>query len=129
MPVVIGDDVDQCAAAVRAYAALYIGGMGSREQNFYNQLAVRMGYEEAADSIQNLYLARDYAGAAAAVPAEFIDRTALIGPRDRIRDRLHAYADAGVTTLSVAVYTGDLQQQIQTLRTMVEVLDEAGLAS
>ena len=129
VPLVIGDDVDQCAAAVRGYAALYIGGMGSREQNFYNQLAVRMGYEEAADTIQNLYLAKDYAGAAAAVPAEFIDRTALIGPRDRVRDRLHAYADAGVTTLSVAIYTGGIDEQIQTLRTMAEVLEEAGLAS
>ncbi|MEI6375188.1 MAG: LLM class F420-dependent oxidoreductase, partial [Actinomycetes bacterium] len=90
VPVVIGDDLEQCAAAVRAYAALYIGGMGSREQNFYNQLAVRMGYEKEANEIQEKYLARDYAGAAAAVPMEFIDRTALIGPRERIRDRLPA---------------------------------------
>ena len=82
-----------------ATAALYIGGMGSREQNFYNQLAVRMGYDAEAAEVQELYLARDYAGAAAAVPFEFIDRTALIGPPERIADRLAAYADAGVTTL------------------------------
>ena len=129
IPVVMGDDLDQCAAAIRAYAALYIGGMGSREQNFYNQLAVRMGYEQAADEIQEKYLARDYAGAAAAVPMEFVDRTALIGTRDRIKDRLAAYADAGATTLSVAVYTGTPEEQVHTRRTLVEVLDEAGLAT
>ena len=129
VPVVMGDDLDQCAAAIRAYAALYIGGMGSREQNFYNQLAVRMGYEQAADEIQDKYLARDYAGAAAAVPMEFVDRTALIGSRDRIKDRLAAYADAGTTTLSVAVYTGTPEEQVQTLRTLAEVLDESGLAT
>ena len=129
VPVVIGDDLEQCAAAVRAYAALYIGGMGSREQNFYNQLAVRMGYEKEANEIQEKYLARDYAGAAAAVPMEFIDRTALIGPRERIRDRLPAYAEAGVTTLTVASYVGTLAEQVQTLRTMAELLDETGLAT
>lgn len=129
VPLVIGDSVEACAAPVSAYAALYIGGMGSREQNFYNQLAVRMGYEEAANEIQERYLAKDYAGAAGAVPLEFIDRTALIGPRERVRDRLHAYAEAGVTTLSVAIYTGSPDEQIQTLRTMAEILDESGLAS
>jgi alkanesulfonate monooxygenase SsuD/methylene tetrahydromethanopterin reductase-like flavin-dependent oxidoreductase (luciferase family) len=129
VPVVIGNDLDACAAPVRAYAALYIGGMGSREQNFYNQLAVRMGYEAEATEIQDRYLAKDYAGAASAVPMEFIDRTALIGPRERIRDRLHAYAEAGVTTLTAAIYTGTLDEQLATLRTLAEVLDEAGLAS
>ena len=58
VPLVIGDDVDDCAALVRYYAALYIGGMGSREQNFYNQLATRMGYGEAATLVQDLYLAK-----------------------------------------------------------------------
>ena len=129
VPVVIGDDLDACAAPVRAYASLYVGGMGSREKNFYNALASRMGYEEQAKQVQDLYLARDYAGAAAAVPMEFIDRTSLIGPRDRIRDRLHAYADAGATTLTVAIYAGDLTERVRTLRAMAEVLDESGLAS
>lgn len=129
VPVVIGDDVEACAAPVRAYSALYIGGMGSREKNFYNALAVRMGFEEEAKQIQDLYLSRDYAGAAAAVPMDFIDRTALIGPPERIRDRLAAYADAGVTTLTVAIYSGDVDERLATLRRMPELLAEAGLAS
>lgn len=128
VPVVIGDDLDACAGPVRAYSALYIGGMGSREKNFYNALAVRMGYDDAAAEIQDLYLGRDYAGAANAVPLDFIDRTSLIGPRDRIRDRLAAYADSGVTTLTVAVYAGPLEERIATVRAMPELLAEAGLA-
>ncbi len=129
VPVVMGDDVDACAAPLRAYTSLYVGGMGSREKNFYNQLAARMGFEEAAGTVQDLYLARDYAGAAAAVPLEFIDRTSLIGPRDRIKDRLSAYADAGVTTLTVSVPFADLEAGMTTLRTMADLLDESGLAS
>ncbi|MDO8309168.1 MAG: LLM class F420-dependent oxidoreductase [Actinomycetota bacterium] len=129
VPVVFGDDVAACADPIRGYSALYIGGMGSREKNFYNQLATRMGYEQAAIEIQDKYMAKDYAGAGAAVPLEFIDRTSLIGPRDRVRDRLSAFADAGVTTLTVAAYDGDLQTRLATLQTMAEVLEESGLAS
>ncbi|MGI9197611.1 MAG: LLM class F420-dependent oxidoreductase [Candidatus Nanopelagicales bacterium] len=129
VPVVIGDDLEACADPVRAYSALYIGGMGSRDKNFYNALAVRMGYDEAAAQVQDRYLARDYAGAAASVPLDFIDRTALIGPRDRIRDRLAAFADAGVTTLTVAIYAGSLEDRLATVRAMPELLAEAGLAS
>ena len=127
VPVVFGDDVEACAAVVRPYSALYIGGMGSRESNFYNQLVTRMGYDAAAAEVQERYLARDYDGAAAAVPLEFIDRTALIGPPARVQQRLRAYADAGVTTLTVTTYDGSLAERIATLRTMVEVLDASGL--
>lgn len=129
VPVVIGDDVAACADQVRAYTALYVGGMGSREKNFYNQLACRMGFEAAAIEIQDRYMAKDYAGAAAAVPFEFIDATALIGPPNRIQDRLSAYADAGVTTLTVATYAGTLEERLMTVRTMPDLLDRAGLAT
>jgi F420-dependent oxidoreductase-like protein len=129
VPMVIGDDIAACADQIRPYCALYIGGMGSREKNFYNQLAVRMGYEAEAAAIQDKYLARDYAGAAAAVPQEFIDRTALIGPVERITDRLAAYADAGVTTLNVAVSPVGLENQIATVRAATEAIEKAGLAS
>ncbi|TXH40163.1 MAG: LLM class F420-dependent oxidoreductase [Actinobacteria bacterium] len=128
VPVVFGDDLEACAMPVRAYSALYIGGMGSRDKNFYNQLATRMGYEEAAIDIQNKYLAKDQMGAMAAVPLDFIDKTSLIGPADRVKDRLHAYADAGVTTLTVATYAGSLDERLRTLRTMAEVVEAAGLA-
>ena len=103
--------------------------MGSRDKNFYNQLATRMGYEQAAIEIQDKYMARDYDGAMAAVPFEFIDRTSLIGPPERVRDRLSAFADAGVTTLTIATYAGDLDERIATLRTMVDVLEQSGLAT
>jgi F420-dependent oxidoreductase-like protein len=129
VPVVLGDDPQACADHIRAYSALYIGGMGSRDKNFYNQLATRMGYEAAAIEIQEKYLARDYMGAAGAVPFEFIDSTSLIGPPDRVKDRLHAFAEAGVTTLTIATYSGTLQERVDTLRTMSEVLDASGLAT
>jgi F420-dependent oxidoreductase-like protein len=128
VPVVIGDDVNACADPLRAYAALYVGGMGSRDRNFYNQLATRMGYGQAAAEVQDRYLARDIGGAMAAVPFDFIDRTSLIGPRERIAERLHAYADAGVTTLTVGTYAPTLEQRIDTVRTMVELVEQAGLA-
>ena len=131
VPVIIGEGSDEgleaCAAPLRHYAALYIGGMGSREQNFYNRLAVSMGYDDAAARVQDLYLTRQHRDAAEAVPFEFIDRTSLIGPPERIRDRLHAYAEAGVTTLSLASYGGTIDERVAALRTMAEVLDSSGL--
>lgn len=129
VPVSVGDDLEECAAPIRAYSALYLGGMGSREQNFYNALAVRMGFGDAARTVQDLFLDRKHREAAAAVPLEFVDRTALIGPPARIRERLHAYASAGVTTLSVAVHAGPLEERLAALRTVAEALDAAGLAS
>jgi F420-dependent oxidoreductase-like protein len=127
VPVVFGDDLEDCAAPVRAYSALYIGGMGSKEQNFYNQLARRMGFEQAADEVQAAYLDRRHRDAAAAVPFEFIDATSLVGPPERVRDRLAALAEAGATTLSVATYAATLDERLATLRTMAEVLDASGL--
>ncbi|MFZ1362349.1 MAG: LLM class F420-dependent oxidoreductase [Candidatus Nanopelagicales bacterium] len=128
VPVVFGDSVEECAAPIRAYSALYVGGMGSRDKNFYNQLMTRMGYDEAAAEVQDLYLSRKQAEAMAAIPLEFIDKTSLIGPRDRVKDRLQAYADSGVTTLSVSTFAGDLETRMNTVRTMAEILDESGLA-
>jgi F420-dependent oxidoreductase-like protein len=129
VPIVVGDDLEACAGPVRAYAALYIGGMGSREQNFYNRLAVRMGYEREAAEIQDRYLAKDYAGAAAAVPFSFIDDTALIGPKERIRDGLQAYAESGVTTLTISTYAATVEERLAAIRTAAEALEAAGLAS
>ncbi|GFJ94564.1 hypothetical protein Prum_082060 [Phytohabitans rumicis] len=127
VPVVVGDDVANCAELVRWYAALYVGGMGSREQNFYNQLATRMGYGDAAREVQDLYLAKRHRDAAAAVPLEFIDRTSLLGSKERIADKLREFADAGVTTLSVTLFVGDREDGVRTLRTVAEALDLAGV--
>jgi len=127
VPVSIGADLEACAEPIRAYSALYIGGMGSQEQNFYNRLAVRMGFEEAARTIQDLYLDHKPFAAAAAVPLDFVDQTALIGPADRVADRLSAYAAAGVTTLSVVPQGRDLAARVATLRTVADALDTSGL--
>ena len=129
LPVVLGDDVKAAADPIRGYAALYIGGMGSREQNFYNRLAVRMGYEREAKEIQDLYLDRKYGEAAAAVPFEFIDRTALIGSVDRMADKMQQLAEAGVTTLNISGYGATQDERIATLRAAAEALDKAGVGS
>jgi len=128
VPVAVGADLDACAEPLRGYTALYVGGMGSRSQNFYNALAQRMGFEDAARRIQDLYLDRRHREAMAAVPLELIDQTALIGPRERIADRLQAYAEAGVTTLSVMPFGDTAAEQQETLRAVAEALSGSGLA-
>jgi F420-dependent oxidoreductase-like protein len=122
VPVVLDDDVESAARTVAGYAALYLGGMGSREQNFYNQLACRMGFEDEAARIQDLYLDGRHRDAAAAVPFEFIDATSLIGPRERIAERLDRYAKAGVTTLTVSAFTPRVDQRLEMVRTMAELV-------
>jgi F420-dependent oxidoreductase-like protein len=126
--VMVTDDTAAARDAMRPYVALYVGGMGSRDKNFYNALARRYGYDEAATTVQDRYLAKDYAGAMAAVPFEFIDETSLIGPPERIADRLQAFAGAGVTTLSVALAAaGSHEHQLAALRTVADALDKAGV--
>ncbi len=93
--VVLGDDLEACRQKVREYLALYIGGMGPRDHNFYHQYAGRMGYESEARSIQDLYLSGEKVRAAAEVPDQLVDDVALVGPADRIRDRLQAWKQAG----------------------------------
>lgn len=129
VPVCINDSVEVAAMPLRGYTALYVGGMGSREQNFYNALVRRMGFEDAAQKIQDLYLDRKHRDAADAVPVELIDATALIGPEERIRDRMQAYAEAGVTTLTVSPVALNLDDRIATLRTVASAAEAAGLLS
>ena len=93
--VVIGDSVEECMAPIRGNMALYIGGMGARDKNFYNDYAKKLGFEEDAVRIQDLYLSGRREEAMAAVPAELIDACHLIGPADRIRDRLQRWKEAG----------------------------------
>ena len=127
LPLVVGDDWLTCADPVRPYAALYVGGMGSRESNFYHAQATRMGFGAAADAVQDLYLARDYERAAAAVPAEFIDATSLLGPVPRIAERLAVLAESGVTTVSVSPQGRSLPERIDELRAAAEALDQSGV--
>ena len=128
VPVVVHHDVSAAADVIRPYAALYVGGMGSREQNFYNQLAVRMGYADEAKVVQDLYLDKKVRDAAAAVPQEFIRRTSIIGNKIQIIERIREYADAGVGTLSVSPYVGDLASGISTLRTVADAYAASGVA-
>ena len=100
--VVVGDDVAACRAAVKPRLALYVGGMGARGRNFYNDIARRYGYEDAATKIQDLFLDGRKDEAAAAVPDALVDEVALCGPRERIRERLPEWRGAGVTTLMVS---------------------------
>ncbi|MDI3408626.1 LLM class F420-dependent oxidoreductase [Streptomyces cavernicola] len=116
------------ADTFRPYTALYVGGMGSRKQNFYNQLAQRMGYEKEAAEIQDKYLSGDKEGAAAAVPQQLIDSTTLLGSVERIADRMQAYAEAGVTTLTLAPAGFTLDERLAALRAGTEALERAGLA-
>ena len=127
VPISIGDDLEACAAPIRAYSALYVGGMGSREKNFYNNLAHRLGYGEAADRVQDLFLAGDKGEAMAAVPFEFIDETSLLGPKERIAEGMKALAGAGVTTCSLFSFAGSLEERKAELRAAVEALDAAGV--
>jgi F420-dependent oxidoreductase-like protein len=91
----MGDDIEECRMPVKEMLGLYIGGMGARSKNFYYDYAVKLGYEEAAARIQDLYLGGKKAEAVTAVPDELVDQIALVGPAGRIRERLGAWKDAG----------------------------------
>ena len=93
--VLLGDDVEKARMPAKMNLALYIGGMGARDKNFYNDYAKRLGYEEAAVQIQDAFLSGDRGAAVAAVPDELVDELSLIGPAERIRDRLGAWKEAG----------------------------------
>src|SRR3954464_11467409 len=109
----IGDDVDDRLAWTKPQLALYIGGMGARGKNFYHNLATRYGFGEVADQIQDLYLAGKKAEAIAAVPDDLVRHTSLVGPRGFVKERLAAYAEAGVTTLLVHPLSGDRRESVR----------------
>jgi F420-dependent oxidoreductase-like protein len=115
VPVLATDDVESGRDALKQYYALYIGGMGARGKNFYNDLAVRYGYEDAARTVQDLFLDGKQRDAAAAVPDAFVDEVALVGPKERIADRLDAWRESGVTTMLVST------RDEKSLRTIAEV--------
>jgi F420-dependent oxidoreductase-like protein len=100
--VVIGDDAAACRAVVKPRLALYVGGMGARGRNFYNDIARRYGYEDAAKRVQDLFLSGKKDEAAAAVPDALVDEVALCGPPARIREQLAEWKSSGVTTIMVS---------------------------
>jgi F420-dependent oxidoreductase-like protein len=117
----VSDDLEAARDSMRGYVALYVGGMGSRKQNFYNALVQRYGFEDAARRVQDLYLEGRKEEAAAALPGELIDTVALVGPRDRVRERLDVYREAGVGTLMVSPMAWTLEERLAQLRTVAEL--------
>jgi F420-dependent oxidoreductase-like protein len=115
VPLIVTDDIERAADAVRPMYALYFGGMGAKSTNFHANVAIRMGYEAEVAKIQDLYLAGHKDEAAAAVPTKLVEQLTLIGPTDKIRHDLEAWRDSIVTTLLIG---GDPQ----TLRTAAELV-------
>ena len=111
----VTDDLDAARLQMKPELGLYLGGMGARDKNFYYDLACRYGYDEAAETIQDLYLGGKKMEATMAVPDALVDEVCLVGPAERIKDRLDAWKDAGVTTLIVAA------SDLGTIRTIAEL--------
>jgi F420-dependent oxidoreductase-like protein len=119
--VFITDDLQGARDAMRPFIALYVGGMGSRKQNFYNNLVQRYGFEQAAAKIQDLYLEGKREEAMAAIPDELIDMVSLCGPADVVRERLAVYRDAGVGTLGVTPLAFTKEDRLTQLRLLAEL--------
>jgi alkanesulfonate monooxygenase SsuD/methylene tetrahydromethanopterin reductase-like flavin-dependent oxidoreductase (luciferase family) len=119
--VFVTDDLEAARDAMRPFIALYVGGMGSRQQNFYNQLVQRYGFEDAAREVQDLYLDGKRDEAMAALPDELIDTVSLVGPKDVVRERLAVYRDAGVGTLGVTPLTFTKADRLEQLRLVAEL--------
>jgi F420-dependent oxidoreductase-like protein len=120
----ITDDVESARDAMRPFIALYVGGMGSRDKNFYNTLVQRYGFEDAAKQVQDLYLEGKKDEAAAALPAELIDLVSLCGPADRVRERLRVFKDAGVGTLGITPMAWTKDERIRQLRLVAELAED-----
>jgi F420-dependent oxidoreductase-like protein len=118
----ISDDLDAARDVMRPMLALYVGGMGSRDKNFYNALVRRYGFEEAAEEVQDLYLSGKKDEAAAALPAELIDKTALVGPVDRVKERLELYREAGVGTLITTPIAPDLEGRTKMMSALADLV-------
>jgi F420-dependent oxidoreductase-like protein len=116
LPAIVTDDLDSARDQIRPMLALYIGGMGAKGKNFYNDLACRYGYEEAATKIQDLYLSGKQMKAMAAVPDELVDELSLVGTKEMIRDRLEAWRESSVTTLAL------MPTDLASLRTVAELV-------
>ena len=123
VPVAIGDDVEPMLDLVRPQLALYIGGMGARGRNFYNDLARRYGYEDEARTIQDLYLDGKKDEAAAVVPEELVRAVSLVGPESHVAERVAAFREAGVTTLVLQPLDDSPESRLRTVATMRKIAD------
>ena len=119
--VYVSDNLEDARNLMRPFIGLSVGGMGSREQNFYNQLVRRYGFDDAAQEVQDLYLDGKKDEAMAALPDELIDMVAICGPADHVRERIAAYRDAGVGTLGVSPVAFTREERITQLRLIAEL--------
>jgi F420-dependent oxidoreductase-like protein len=119
--VFVTDDLQGARDAMRPFIALYVGGMGSRKQNFYNQLVCRYGFEAEAKTVQDFYLEGKREEAMAAIPDALIDQVSLCGPPEVVRERLAVYRDAGVGTLGVTPIAFTAEDRLQQLRLVAEL--------
>jgi F420-dependent oxidoreductase-like protein len=122
--VMISDDVEAARNAMRPMLALYVGGMGSRTQNFYNRLVSSYGFAEEAAEVQELYLAGQRNEAMLALPDELIDLVSIVGPRDKAKQKIRAFREAGVDTLIVSGMAIDTPSRIQQLEAVAELARE-----
>jgi alkanesulfonate monooxygenase SsuD/methylene tetrahydromethanopterin reductase-like flavin-dependent oxidoreductase (luciferase family) len=122
--VLISDDTAAARDAMRPMLSLYVGGMGSREQNFYNRLVSSYGFEAAARQVQDHYLAGKRSDAAMALPDELIDMVTIAGSPERARARIRAFRDAGIDTLIVSPMTLDAEESTRQLRLVAELNQE-----
>lgn len=123
-PLAIGDDVDDLLELMRPMFALYIGGMGSKDRNFYNDLARRYGYEAEAETIQDLYLDGKKEEAEAHVPRDLLEKSALIGSEGHVRERLAAFKESGATTLNVTPMASSAQERVKLIERVRQLADE-----
>lgn len=119
--VCVSDDLETARNLMRPFIALYVGGMGSRQQNFYNNLVCRYGFEEQAKEIQDLYLEGKREEAMAAIPERLIDMVSLCGPRDVVKERLAVYREAGVGTLGLTPVAFTKEERLTQLRLVAEL--------
>ncbi len=122
--VAIGEGLESYRDMSRSGIALYVGGMGAKEKNFYNQIFRKYGYEEEAETIQNLYLSGRKSEAEAAIPQSYLDATSLVGSEGFVRDRLQAYKEAGVTSLNVGFLGTTTAERVKNCDALKNVIEK-----
>ncbi len=121
--VAIGEGKEELRNLSRPGAALYIGGMGARSKNFYNQIFAKSGYAEEAKTIQDLYLAGDKKAAEAAIPEDYLAKSSLIGPEGFVRERLQALAESGVNSLNVSLMGSNTEERVAQCERLRHLVD------
>lgn len=123
--VAIGEGLESHRDMARPHIALYVGGMGAKEKNFYNQIFRKYGYEQEAEQIQELYLSGRKSEAEAAVPQSYLDATSLVGPEGFVKERLQAYKEAGVTAISASFLGKTLEERVRHCDALKNLIEKA----